>query len=90
MPRDSKTGQFLPAAGPDLPVYSVFSSDLALREALDHIEALLELLAGMNGNHEIIVAWCSRCDNTVLHGPEACRCPCHPAREFLRRTKAEL
>lgn len=58
-----------------------------LRDARRHIANLLELVAGLNANHEPIKGWCKMCDGNFLHTTETCACVCHPARRYLDSLK---
>jgi hypothetical protein len=57
---------------------------------MEHLEAILGLVQGFNGNHELIPNWCIKCDAERVHGDQACPCPCHEARQFLDAVKKEL
>jgi hypothetical protein len=61
-----------------------------LEEAVGHLEAMLNLTAGFNANHEPMQGWCAKCDGNYLHTAERCPCPCHAARAFLILVKQEL
>ena len=58
-----------------------------MAETLAHLEAVLKLIQGFNGNHQPTMARCNRCEN-VLHTAEACRRAYHAARAFVAAVKA--